>query len=177
MLYLRSIISLTASGGRSAKIKARQLSDRSGGRALLIAQNFAWATFAQEKAAKHAGEMKKPQTHNKDLVRPPAALVMSGPTTLSRTDPTMAASIGCSRCPTSFSHECSAIHVPASSRRSLSLIDRPVFILTPLCLTIGIDISDSVHRDSINVCDRHIPIAIFIVILTHDVTNGKNECS
>jgi hypothetical protein len=34
-----------------------------------------------------------------------------------------------------------------------------------------------VHRDSINVSDRHIQIAIFIVILTHDVTNEKNECS
>src|SRR5262245_12260467 len=53
------------------------------------------------------------------------------------------------------------------------LIDRPVFILTPLCLTIGINISNLVHRDSINVRQ----IAIFIVILTHDVTNGKNECS
>src|SRR5262249_13802479 len=57
--------------------------------------------------------------------------------------------------------------------QSLCLIDRPVFILTPLCLTIGINISNLVHRDSINVRQ----IAIFIVILTHDVTNGKNECS
>ena len=60
--------------------------------------------------------------------------------------------------------------------QSLSLIDRPVFILTPLCLTIGINISNFVHRDSINVSDRHIQIAMVIVILTHDVTNGKNEC-
>jgi len=60
--------------------------------------------------------------------------------------------------------------------QSLSLIDRPVFILTPLCLTIGINISNLVHRDSINVSDRHIQIAMVIVILTHDVTNGKNEC-
>ena len=60
--------------------------------------------------------------------------------------------------------------------QSLCLIDRPVFILTPLCLTIGINISNLVHRDSINVSDRHIQIALVIVILTHDVTNGKNEC-
>ena len=59
---------------------------------------------------------------------------------------------------------------------SLSLIDRPVFILTPPCLTIGINISNSVHRDTIDVSDRHIQIAMVIVILTHDVTNGKNEC-
>src|SRR5262249_16042660 len=37
--------------------------------------------------------------------------------------------------------------------QSLCLIDRPVFILTPLCLTIGINISNLVHRDSINVSD------------------------
>src|SRR5262245_26772649 len=61
--------------------------------------------------------------------------------------------------------------------QSLSLIDRTIFILTPLCFTIGINISNLVHRDSINASDRHIQIAVFIVILTHDVTNGKNECS
>src|SRR5215472_1670880 len=59
--------------------------------------------------------------------------------------------------------------------QSLSLIDRPVFILTPLCFTIGTNISNLVHRDSINVSDRHIRIAIFIVILTHDVDEWKKR--
>ena len=53
--------------------------------------------------------MKKPLAHNKDLAHLPAALVMSGPTTLSRTAPHDGRKYRMLKVLDEFSYECLAI--------------------------------------------------------------------
>ena len=44
---------------------------------------------------------------------------------------------------------------PEKQSLSLSLIDRPVLVLAPLCLAIGINVAISVDHDSFNTGDCH----------------------
>src|SRR5215510_2844481 len=64
---------------------------------------------------------------------------------------------------------------PEKQSVSLSLIDRPVLVLAPLGLAIGINVAISIDHDSFNTGDCHKWPSTIIVLFAHNVANGENK--